>query len=314
MKFKRNKYLILAFAITLIITIIPVCIEYYEYFSYAKAYYVTKENCYEGKNPDHEYCDVFKKYGQEYLEYYIESSNPHNEAHQKNAITLTCTIVETSIFSILQFLSPLIILIAFVGTVHPLFSSGMFKNYLLRTDYKSFMKKIYKEMFKASLITPIALILLFIICTLTTNFNFHIPEGFNGAVYEPWKYSNFLLYGTFICLIQFLINFLYCNIGLYCCKKNKNTLVTILMSYVLFIIVDLFIYLGVYVVLINKILGFRNLTEYFNITGYWFFNFGPSCLYIIIIAFILQILSTFIVMLFYQRKEKVVIECEKQTA
>ncbi len=315
MKIKKNKYIILSFLIIMFVIGISFYQFYKENFSYAKDYYIIKQNCYEKENIQHEYCKMFSK--KEYLESYIKNNNPKEKYKELDAITLTCTIVETTFFSILQFFSPLLIIIALIGTIQPDFSSGIVKNYLLRMDYKKYLIQVKKQIIKISLITPISLLVIFIASLFITKFNFNIPmtaDFINLSVYEPWKYSHFLLYGFGICVAQFFLNVLYCNIGLYCCRKNKNKLVSIIMSYIMFLVIDIFIYVVVYIFIINKILGFRNLTDFFNITGYWFFDNGSSFLYTILISFILQLLSSIFIHVYYKNKERVIISSESQNA
>lgn len=86
------------------------------------------------------------------------------------------------------------------------------------------------------------------------------------------------------------------------------------MGYIMFLIVDIFFYIVIYVLLINKILGFRNLTDFFNITGYWFFDTGPSFLITILISFILQFLSSILIYMYYKNKEEVIISSESQNS
>lgn len=315
MKIKNNKYILLSFLIVVFIIGFSFYQFYKENFSYSKDYYIIKENCYKKKNVQHEYCKVFTK--EEYLESYIKNNNPKEKYKQLDTITLTCCIVETTIFSILQFFSPLLIILAIIGTIQSDFSSGMIKNYLLRMEYKKYLTRVKKQIIKISLITPVSLLIIFIVSMLITKFNFTIPTSVdftNLSVYEPWKYSHFLLYGVGICIAQFFLNILYCNIGLYCCRKNKNKLVAIVMGYIIFLIVDIFIYIIIYVLIINKILGFHNLTDFFNITGYWFFDNGPKFLYIILISFILQFISSIFIYLYYKNKEGVIISSESQNA
>ena len=86
------------------------------------------------------------------------------------------------------------------------------------------------------------------------------------------------------------------------------------MGYILFLLADLFIYIVVYVYIINKLLGFKNLTDYFNITGYWFFNVGSSCIYVILISFIIQLLAVLLIKKIYKNKERIIINYEDQNA
>ena len=314
MKLKQNKFIILVYIAMLLIIGYSFFNYYQENFGYAKDYYTIKENCYEKKNVNHKLCKMFMlDKTDKYIKTYIENSNPKKKYEKIDAITLTCEIVENTSFSLLQFFSPLLILIAFVGTIHSDFSSGIIKSYLLRMKYSDYLKKVGKLILKISLITPISLIIIFIFSMLFTKFNFDISSvDKNLSVYEPWKYNNFIFYGIFICLIQFLLNILYCNIGLYCCKKNKNKLIAIIMSYIVFLLTDLFIYIVLYAYIINQMLGFKELTDFFNITGYWFFNIGSKCLFTIIISFILAFASSLYIYYCYKDKEGVINASEIQ--
>lgn len=313
MFFKKNKGLI----IVSIITISIVLLSFYQYFEhrfgYLEGYKVIKENCHHGKNPNHEYCRIVPT--EEIFEKYLDNNDPKKLYASIDAISLTFSIVEYELFSSMQMMSPLIIIVGVVITIHSQLSSGMFKNYLLRMSYKDYLKKIYKNVMKLALIMPIALILIFIISLLITNFNFNIGAAIEKASgYNKWKYTNFFLYGAIICLIQFFISLVYVNIGLYFCKKNKNKLVTIVMGYIMFIIVNFLIYGLFYTVVINKILGFKNISDYFNIAGYWFFNDSPKSWIALIMAIIIQGVSFIPIYRSYKKKEQVVQESEAQMA
>ena len=117
-----------------------------------------------------------------------------------------------------------------------------------------------------------------------------------------------------ICVIQFLISIFYSNIATYCCKKNKNMLVAILMSYIMFLVSMLFVYFIVYFIIINKILGFKELTDYFVISGYWFFDFNIKCIIPVAVSLILSSLSCVLLWKSYKNKESVINEYESQTA
>lgn len=217
--------------------IILICVSFIQFFnenfSYVKAYNVIKESCYEKKNPDHEYCKRFNN--EENLKKYIINSDPKERYKTYDAFTLTCEIVENTMFNTLQYFSPIIIILVVLGTLHSEFSSGMFENYLLRLNYKKYLKRCYKIAISAALIMPIALIIIFVASSVLSGFNFSL-DNVNTAfsVYGQWKYNNFLLYGSIICLLQFIISLVYANIALLCCIKNKNKIVAIVMSYVIY--------------------------------------------------------------------------------
>ena len=308
-KIKKNKYFTLVIVLMLILIVTSFVQFYKENFSYARTYYEIKEYCYDKKNVSHEYCKVFKT--EEQLNKYIDSSNPEKKYKQYDTITLTCTIVENTIFSCLQYFSPLLIALAVIGTIHSEFSSGMFENFIIQMKYKKYLKKIYKKVLKVALIMPISLIIIFVISAFVTKFNFDISNVDTSlSVYSEWKYNNFILYGLMVLMIQFFIILVYSNISLYCCKKNKNKLVAIIMSYIMFIVFDIIIYIVVYAIILNKLLGFKNMTDYFNIAGYWFFD--SNCIVVILISLFLHLFTFAILYHSYKNKEKVILEYEKQ--
>lgn len=307
---KRNKFFLLAIGLVIALVLYSFYTFYQDYFGYVPGYYKMKEICYEQKDLDNEICKQFRN--MEDVERSLEIHDPVARFKSFDAITLTCTIVEHTAYNLLQYFSPLIIAIAVIGTLHSEFSSGMFENYLLRMNYKKYLRKTYKVAIKGALIIPFSLILIFILASIFSGFNFSLENVDTSlAVYDTWKYDHFLLYGIIICLIQFFISLFYANIGLLCLKKCKNKLVAIIMSFVAFLLAHLFIYLVLYAVIINKILGFKELTEYFSITGYWFFENSSDSYIALIISVLLMLFSLVILIRTYRNKEKV-IECYEE--
>ena len=312
-KIKMHQFFILSIFLVLVLICVSFFQFYKENFSYVKDYNVIRELCYEKKNPRHEYCRPFKT--EESLKKYIISSDPKKIYESYDAITLTNTIVEHTIFSTLQYFSPLIIAIAVIGSLHSMFSSGMFENDILRLDYKKYLKKNYKIILGAAAIMPMALIIVFLTSSIITGFNFNISNvDITLSVYNKWKYDNFILYGFLICILQYFMSLVYANIALYCCKKSKNKIVSIIMSYVMFIVLDIFIYIIVYAIILNKIFGLKELTDYFNIAGYWFFNSTNNIIYPVLLAFLLQLVSFLFVYNCFKKKEQVILDYEKQVS
>lgn len=312
---KLHKFFILAIIIVL-------CLIGHSFFSYfneyyyepAKGYHRIKEICYEQQDWDHPYCENFA-HNKDHLEEWLESHDPSKEFEQLDVITLTSIIVEHYSFASLQYFSPLIIAIAVAGMFHSHLKSGMFENYLLRMDYKKYLRKIYRISLKAPLIMPVALIVIFLISCLITGFNFDTSSvNSNMSVYSAWKYEHFFLYGAMICLIQVFMSLVYANITLYCCRKNKNLLVAIVMSYIFFLVLDLFVYLVLYSLILNRIFGIKELTDYFNIAGYWFFKEDSNGTIPLIVAFSLQLVSFLGLHQIFKRKERLVLEYEKQVS
>lgn len=315
MWFKRNKYIILLIVILFAIAIKSTYDLLKDQFGYAKGYYEIKRVCYEKRDLSNEKCKYYPT--EEYLERYIKNFDPKEDFKRYDAISFTYGVVEYTNFGALQWFSPLLIIFALVFTIHSDLNSGNFKNKLLRQDFKEYKKSIRKKIYLVSLSTPLTLVFVFLISCLITRFNFNYNPAdtpIANDLYTVFRYDYFIVYGAVICLIQFLINILYCDIGLYACFKNKNSFVATIMGYILFIVVNLFIYIVLYCFIINKILGFHELTDYFNISGYWFFRSTPECFGSMALAFIFQFLSSLYIWHLFKDKEKVVIAYENQNA
>lgn len=302
MYFKKNKYFIITYIIVILIILFSFYQYYDEHFSHSKNYYDIKENCYMKKDVKAKECQTFKD--EEQLNVYIEVNDPQKLYQELDTIKLTSSIVRYTIFNVFQYLSPLLIIFVVVASLHDEFSTEVKKNNLLKEKYKDYIKEKYKVVIKAALIFPIALLIVFLLSCFITKFNFNVAEETkNIAIYNEWKYNNFLVYGFSIVIIQFFISLLYGNIALLGIKRNRNMFVSIIISYLMFVVVYMFIYLVIYAIIINKIFGFKNLTDYFNITGYWYFDNGPYFLYIIPLSIIFFIISKITLFFNYEKKK-----------
>lgn len=301
--FKNNKLSILVYVFLLILIVASFYQYFKDYYSYAPLYYEVKDKC---DNGDKESCLKFENV-------YKYTLDPKEKFDRLDVITLTSEIVENSYFSMLQWIGPLLVIVLIIDLFHKELSSGIFKYYLNRMSYKKFLKRIMFISFRRAWVLPISLIFVFLISCFITGFNFSIHESVkNIAVYDSFKYNNFLVYGLVIVLLLFIISLFYGNLAVLCCKKNKNSLITIILSYVLFIAVDIFILVIVYSLIINNLLGFKELTDYFNITGYWFFKGNINYLLVLLIASIISVCSYILLYFSYHNKEKLIYENEKQ--
>lgn len=310
--FKINKIPIFVVLVILILIIVAFRSYFVDYYSYSTSYYEIKEKCTNGKN-DSKLCSSFRT--NEDLERFLKNEDPKAKFLKLDAITLTCEVVENSIFSVLQWFSPLLIIIVVMGCFHSEISSGMFRNYLTRKTYRSFIIDKLKLVATVSFLFPCVLIAIFFIACIITRFNFRIDDYTTSlAVYHDFKYHHFFLYGLCICIVQYFISFSYGILGLLSSFRNKNLLVGIIMGYILFIIEELFISVGFYVFFLNKLLGFKELTEYFNIAGYWFFNQPMNYWLLLFISFIIAFIFLLMALFFLRNEERIVIDNEKQIA
>ena len=261
---KRNKYILIAYLIIIFITFLSI----YNYFStnYIFQYNKIKKVCYEDKNMSSELCDAFTKYDMDLEEYINDESNTASGILKSRGFaSVSTTIIMSSPYSALQFLSPLLISLAIVGTIHEMYSSGMFKNYIQRIKYKELLKILYKKTFIISLITPLSLAFIYIFCGIITNFQI----VYNTNLFSEWFLENFVFYIISTLIIQYLFNIFCVNVCLFAIAGNKNTILSILKGYLYFYIFYLFIYLIVYGLCLSRIMGVNVSYEFFNITIYF---------------------------------------------
>lgn len=302
---KNNKLSILVYLFLLILILASFFKYFKDYYSYAPYYYDLEEKC---KNGNNDSCIEFE-------EKYKFVLNPKEKFQQVDTITLTSEIIETGYFSILQWISPLVVIILVVDSFHKYLSSGIFKYYLNRMSYKKYLKRIMFMSLKSSFVLPLSLILVFLISAVLTGFNFNITEfATMSPFYYDFKYNHFIVYEIIICILIFLMSLLYGNLAVICSKRNKSSLITIVISYIAFLMVDIFVYVVFYALILNQVFGFKNMTDYFNITGYWFFDQNMNYVALILIASLITLASYIVVYFSYRSKEKLIYENEKQNS
>ena len=82
------------------------------------------------------------------------------------------------------------------------------------------------------------------------------------------------------------------------------------MGYIYFLFAYIIIYVGLYAIILNNIFGFKEMSDFFNISGYWFFNNGPSWLITIPLSMIFAFTSFIILYRKYTNKERVILSYE----
>lgn len=315
MKLKFNKYILIPILIIIGLIVISFYKFYKPYYNFIDDYNTIKENCYEKKNVNHYVCKLPYYQDENNLKHFIENNDPYKGLKELDLYTVYNSIVENETYSVLQFLSPLLIMIMVVGTLHQEYSSGMFKNYLTRQSYKSYLKDKYKFVLAISLIIPFSLIVILLVSGILTGFNTKIASSvYSIAVYSEFKYNHFFMYFIGFLFITYFMSAFYANIGLFCIKKTKNTTLAIIMGYILFLIIDIIIYVVIYAFILYKFLNLNVSEEIFNITGYFFTDTKINLIKMLLVSFILQGLSTFILYKFYQNKQEVIENSEKQNA
>lgn len=140
---------------------------------------------------------------------------------------------------------------------------------MTRQSYKSYLKDKYKFILTISLIIPISLIVILLVSGILTGFNTKIASSvYSIAVYSEFKYNHFFMYFIGFLFITYFMS-IFMPILDYFVLKNKNTTLAIIMGYILFLIIDIIIYVVIYAFILYKFLNLNVSEEIFNITGYF---------------------------------------------
>lgn len=315
MKLKLNKFLYLSYFLIIVLIGISFFNFYKPIYDSVHNYNIIKENCYLKKNTNLPICKERFISEEKWLEYYIKNNNPNEKLNNLDAITVTLEIIEHEMYTNIQFLAPLIIMIAVVFKLHSEYSNCTIKNYLTRMNYKDYLKSKYKYIFRASLIIPVSLIIIFIIACFMTGFNFNYSDSVkNIAVYTKIKYQAFPLYFLSLLLTQYIMCLFYANIGIFVIKKTKNSILSVVLGYILFLVIDIIIYCVLYAFILFKLLHLKLPLDVFNITGYLIIRNDYEVILFLISSIILFVISFIILKKYYKNKEEVVCYSERQNA
>lgn len=201
------------------------------------------------------------------------------------------------------------------------FRSGYLQNELVRNNYKSVLKKYLMNSYLLSLIIPVTGLIILISFSFISNI--HATTELYGfydldALATPAFYLNktYLYYGIFIFNL-FLYGLYISNIYFIVSRKVKNIITSIIGSYLVFNVMNIFLsnaigvgvaYLLYYLFKYEKAPFF---IDYFNPQMVWRIHFLDQPLFLTIILFIIVIISLVFVRNIYNNKESVVIESEK---
>ncbi len=303
-----NKIKLKKINIELIIIIILVLLVFYSFYKYIDEYYnYDYEATVEMYNSSVERCKKQHDPGCDNLEYPL---TPKEEFQKLDIKTLFFEIKNHYFSDYAVILLQLFMIIIIVSKVHKYFSSGIIKNYLMREDFKSFKKKINKEVIKTSLILPLCIFLIFIISAILTRFNFKVDESvYQISVYNKWNYNNFYLYLIMHYIILVFTCIFYGNLSLCFINKHKNSFVVTIISYLSFYVV-VFIFAFFQIFMVNNFL--KSIIDYFNIFDFWHIEGYKDVIGYLVMSVLLAGTSYLVQSGILKNKEKVLIENEKE--
>lgn len=298
-KFIKNNYItIISFSILLIFAIYNIVNYINWYNNYAKVVGQNIEECKEGYTEEQkESCETLLK-------------QANTEEISSDYYYMSREVLSN--FGIIYYVTFLFITIPVVYNVCKVFKNKELIYELTRQNYSDFKKKLFKEAYLKSLIIPSILLIIFIITFIFCKgsagniyFKEFMEEGFLERVISP------LLYTFTILVRAFLMSIIYINISLIVVRKNHNFYIASILSYLLFIGIEVVLEGVIGRIILNNILKTDSMEIYINILNMFNLNLGKGYIMLYIPIIIILILSFIILHIKYKDKEKLIIDCEK---
>ena len=179
-----------------------------------------------------------------------------------------------------------------------------------RESYHSFLKKLLKTAYQYIWVLALLSLIMMIPIMMNTSLN---PEYAIIKSHGMWQ-SN-IIYHPVLFVISYLINvtlysMIFVHIALLVARKQQKTIPCIIISYVLYLAIEIFLETVVKVIIFQRIFH-SEFGMIFNIINVFGMNdlYGVGTLLLLNLCMVL--ISFALVYLAYKNKEKFVIQCEK---
>ncbi len=265
------------------------------------------------------YNDDVKRYNETTekckLDFSLEICKENKKPIHYDTLTLFFDIFTIESLYWLQLIGCIFVIVPAIWRFHKRHKNGFFKNCLLRENYKEYLKKEFRYAYMASFILPLLALLGFVLCYIVSGFSFdHSPTIECYGKYIPTFNSKYLSMGILFPILYILNLFFhsifYINLGLISCKKNKNILVAILVTFILFIGMNILCEIVIGGFVFEGMLGIAKASNIFNIFNIWAYS-DTTLSWMLLLGFLLAFGSFGMLMMTYRDKEEVIIESEK---
>ncbi len=306
LKLKENKMFIIVLLI-LILWALYACNEYRIFLKqHVDVYYEIMERCESG--------DLS---GEEFKEACIDWKNATPESQKKDGLSAYFDITTHYSITYFQIFGPVFIILAAIYEFHRKLKSGYIKNILTRMEYKKFLIKSLLKSYRATLLFPIMLVIVFIGAWILSG-HLDIQKTIDlDLLQSPLaQYIDIIPQFLIVYFINFILHGMFwINIGYIIAKRSRNIVVTIVGSLIAYIIVFMFteIFVGVYFLELG--LGIRYASELLNVTNslwvyYYIDNYIGNLVLSVVYSLSLVIISLLILIRTYRNKEGVIVANE----
>ena len=232
--------------------------------------------------------------------------NESEEKPKRDTLTTFNEILNDSEYSFIYFLAvPFLIIMSSMYEISKRFKSGEIKNRLTRESYNNYIKDVFKSTYKSVILWPLITIYVLV-------FSYLISGTFTIST-ETIAFTKEILSHPVLFIFSYLLNTIlmsifYINIGLFLVPENRNYLVTVIETAMVYFVITLTNTFFIISFVLKNIKNAENYLDFFDMYTYHDRELIPFNLLCLGVAFI----SSLVVYLKYRNKEKIVIKIEKK--
>lgn len=184
------------------------------------------------------------------------------------------------------------------------------KNALTRQKYRTFIKELLCESYKYIWLLPLIAIIIMLAVSTYSSFDPTYAITNNTVVWSEQLINNPLIF-ILLYLINILFHsFFFVNLSLVVAKKHNKFIPCIILSFLLYIALELILEAGVSMIIFNMIFK-SDFGIIFNIMNLFMFNTVFGVFPLLLFSFSVMCISFIILYMAYHDEEKVVMSCEK---
>lgn len=229
----------------------------------------------------------------------------NEEKTKRDTLTTFNEILNDSEYSFIYFLAvPFLIIMSSMYEISKRFKSGEIKNRLTRESYNNYIKDVFKSSYKSILLWPLITIYVLV-------FSYMISGTFEVSA-ETIAFTKEILSHPALFIFSYLLNTIlmsifYINIGLILVPENRNYLVTVIETIMVYYGITL---TNTFFIISFVLKDFKDSEKYFDFFDMYTYNdrelipFNLLCLGV-------SLISSLLVYLKYKNKEKIIIKLEK---
>lgn len=259
------------------------------------------------------YCKIILELDEpngEYAEYCKGSEN--FESYTLDTLTIMNEIIDTDAFLIFMIIAPTLIMFLGSYNANKKFRSIQIKNCITRESYKKYIAEIFKDSYIYALFLPVVIIFIFIFSYMISgHFDYSIAMNLNVSSFSL-NYLKHPIAFMFCYLINLVfISIFYINISMIFIRYNKNYVVSLLESSLLYYFLcftNTFVISGI---ILEKVFNITGADEYFNFLDMYKYHNVKSLSLFTILCFVLSMISSIIIFKTYKNKEKTIIALEQ---